>query len=191
MNQTAIQSNRRNDQQELPRQVLNSETLGIFRRNHASPITRQRRNNAPFDPLIALSQHGTPRRGRQRQQRAVGRPVARLSVTLIYVRDLAANQRPRIRNFDNADVIPNVIFQSTDEPQAIDAIIRASLPQLGDDNWLLLGYANETEGQRQGVFLRIVDNNGPYTFNDLRRYVNISHVLFILKYIVSVASLNL
>src|SRR6185312_670392 len=185
MNQTAIQSNRRNDQQELPRQVLNSETLGIFRRNHASPITRQRRNNAPFDPLIALSQHGTPRRGRQRQQRAVGRPVARLSVTLIYVRDLAANQRPRIRNFDNADVIPNVIFQSTDEPQAIDDIIRASLPQLGDDNWLLL------RCQRQGVFLQIANNNGPYTFNDLRKYVNISHVLFISKHIVSVTSLNL
>ncbi|CAG8467109.1 2679_t:CDS:2 [Paraglomus brasilianum] len=47
------------------------------------------------------------------------------------------------------DIIPNVIFQSTDEPQVIDAIIRASLPQLGDDNWLLLGFTNETEGQRQ------------------------------------------
>jgi len=148
----------------------------------------QRGNSARFDPLIALSQHGTPRRGRQsgqRQQRAVGRPVARLCVTLIYVRDLAANQRPRIRNMDNANVIPNVIFQSTDESQAIDAIIRASLPQLGDDNWLLL------RCQRQGVFLQIVNNNGPYTFNDLRKYVNISHVLFISKHIVRVTSLNL
>jgi len=81
------------------------------------------RGNAPFDPLIALSQHGTPRRGRQRQQRAVGRPVARLSVMLIYVRDLAANQRPRIRNFDNADVIPNVWITAHIRFDANDGIV--------------------------------------------------------------------
>src|SRR6185437_5526792 len=80
----------------LPPIDLDCGTVGDKRREYVtdcsasqSPIMRQRRNNAPFDPLIALSRHG---HGHQCQQRAVGFPVARMSVTLIYVRDLAANQ---------------------------------------------------------------------------------------------------
>ncbi|CAG8578626.1 2722_t:CDS:2 [Paraglomus occultum] len=181
MEQTAIQSNRSNNQRQ---QVPNSETLRIFRRNRASTITtEQRRNNVvPFNPLTALSQYGTPRRGRrngQHQQRAVGRPTANLSVTLIYVRaDLSVHQQippPRVRSLDNADIIPNVIFNSSDGPQEIDGIIRTALPQLGEDNWLLLKYSNEIEEQRRRLFLQIANNNGSYTFSDLRSAATTHH----------------